>query len=346
MRAVSPGLGRTGVSPERIRHRRGRCSWLGRVTTPLHADELPIDMAVVAALVDRDLPEYAHLALRPLASTGSSNALFRLGDELLLRLPRQRGGGATIAKELRWVPVVAPALPVDVPRIVMVGQPGFGYPERWCATRWLDGNPAMPPVSDAGPGAESSAELADALADVVRGLRSVPVTAAAGADPELRWYRGQPLAERDTDTRHFLAQCRQLDGLELDLDAAEGIWTDAMALPGADRTAAPRWYHGDLVAENLLVVDGRLRAVLDFGALSVGDPTVDLHGAWEVLDAAGRARFRSRLGVEDAEWLRGRAWALSIAVMTFPYYWHTMPQRCASRLVMARAVLADARCSG
>ena len=92
-----------------------------------------------------------------------------------------------------------------------------------------------------------------------------------------------------------------------------------------------------------MVDDGRLRAVLDFGCLSVGDPTIDLHGAWELLDPVGRRRFRARLGVDDAEWLRGRAWALSIAVMTFPYYWHTMPQRCASRLVMARAVLADDR---
>ena len=109
------------------------------MSTPLHDDELPIDLAVVARLVERDLPEYAHLPLRPLASTGSTNALFRLGDALLVRLPRQRGGSATIAKELRWVPVIAPALPVGVPRIVAVGEPGFGYPERWCVTRWLDG---------------------------------------------------------------------------------------------------------------------------------------------------------------------------------------------------------------
>lgn len=317
----------------------------GGVITGLHEDELPIDAALVRELVARDLPDHADLPVRPFAATGSSNALFRLGDELLVRLPRQRGGGATIAKELRWVPVVTPGLTVAVPRIVAVGQPGFGYPERWCVTRWLLGRPPTPrgsaPAAD--PAEHPVVGLAEDLAGVLLALRSVPVTAAATADPELHWYRGRPLADRDADTRRFLDQCRDLDGLDLDLDRAERIWSEAMTLPGADATTAPRWYHGDLVAENLLVTEGRLGAVLDFGGLGVGDPTVDLHGAWEILDRNERERFRARLDIGDAEWLRGRAWALSIAVMTFPYYWHTMPQRCANRLVMAQAVVRDDR---
>ena len=100
--------------------------------------------------------------------------------------------------------------------------------------------------------------------------------------------------------------------------------------------------HGDLLAENLLVRDGRLAAVLDFGGLAVGDPTVDLIVAWEVLDPASREVFRRAVGVDETSWLRGRAWALSLALITFPYYWSTMPDRCASRLAVARSVLADA----
>jgi aminoglycoside phosphotransferase (APT) family kinase protein len=115
-----------------------------------------------------------------------------------------------------------------------------------------------------------------------------------------------------------------------------------MALSGPGPDAPPRWYHGDLLGENLLVRDGRLASLLDFGGLAVGDPTVDLMIAWDVLDPAAREVFRSAVGADDESWLRGRAWALTVALMTFPYYWRTMPDRCASRLAMARAVLADA----
>lgn len=120
------------------------------------------------------------------------------------------------------------------------------------------------------------------------------------------------------------------------------VWEAAVLRAGAVEVVAPRWLHGDLVAENLLLHEGRLAAVLDFGGLSVGDPTVDLVVGWDVLDPAARVVFRSALGVDDVTWERGRAWALAIAVMTFPYYWRTMPDRCAARLAMARAVLTDA----
>lgn len=146
----------------------------------------------------------------------------------------------------------------------------------------------------------------------------------------------------DAAIRQYLADCSTLPGLDLDLDACLRLWEAAIVLTGADEAVAARWFHGDLFAENLLLREGRLAAVLDFGGLSVGDPTVDLVVAWEVLDPSGREAFRSILGIDEVTWLRGRAWALAIAVMTFPYYWHTMPDRCASRLAMARTVLADA----
>ena len=146
----------------------------------------------------------------------------------------------------------------------------------------------------------------------------------------------------DDTTRHNVAACRDISGLDLDLDAALRIWEEAMALPETGPGSTPRWYHGDLLAENLLVRDGRLAAVLDFGALAVGDPTVDLIVAWEVLDPASREVFRRAVGVDETSWLRGRAWALSLALITFPYYWSTMPDRCASRLAVTRSVLADA----
>ncbi|HEX7196301.1 MAG TPA: aminoglycoside phosphotransferase family protein [Candidatus Limnocylindria bacterium] len=300
-----------------------------------------VDVTLVRELVDQTFPEFSSLRLEALQLSGSSNALFRLGEDLLVRLPRQPGGSATIQKEARWLPWIGPLLPTAVPEIVGLGEPGFGYPERWSVLRWLEGQvPAVP-----GPGAQvdpSREALGLDLAAVVRALGEIDVPSDALADPELSWYRGEPLATRDEQTRRSLHECREIAGLDLDVDACLDVWEHAMALPGSAEAVAPRWYHGDLLAENLLVRDGRLAALLDFGSLAVGDPTVDLIAAWEVLDSGAREVFRRAVGCDDETWLLGRAWALSLAVMTFPYYWDSMPLRCHSRLAIARSVLVDA----
>ena len=310
------------------------------MASALHADEIPIDIGLVRALVDRAMPHYVDLPLRRLASSGSTNALFRLGESLLVRLPRQPGGSAAIVKEATWLPVVGPSLPVGVPEVLAVFEPGRDYPERWSVVGWIDGEhpEVVGPQTPIDPRRE---DLALSLAEVVKALAQAEVPSEAVNDPDLRWYRGEPLAAMDAQTRHNIERCRALGDFEFDLDAAGRLWDDAMKLPGARDRRTPRWYHGDLAAENLLMRDGRLAAVLDFGALSVGDPTVDLAIAWEVLDPPAREVFRRRLGVNEATWLRGRAWALSIALMVW-YYWTTMAARRASRVAVGRNVLADA----
>lgn len=306
----------------------------------LHDDEIPIDTELVRALVDRSMPQYADLPVRPVASSGSTNALFRLGEDLLIRLPRQPAGSATIDKEAKWLPLLAPSLPVAVPEVVAVFGPDCGYTERWSVVRWIDGgHPDV--VGPETPVDPRCGELAKDLAEVVKVLGTVDVPEKAVDDPGLRWYRGEPLATMDALTRKNIERCRALGDFEFDLDAAERVWDAAMRLPGVNEPGRPRWYHGDLAAENLLVRDGSLAAVLDFGGLSVGDPAVDLVVAWEVLDPAAREVFRRRVGVDEVTWLRGRAWALSIAVMIW-YYWATMAARRASRIAVGRNVLADA----
>lgn len=303
----------------------------------MHDDEIPVDEALVVRLLAGLSPAYAGLPLRRFTSSGSTNALFRLGDDLLVRVPRQPGGTSTIEKERRWLPYVAPHLPVPVPEVVAVGSPSADYPESWSVVRFLGGGPpALPRPSE-----PPRHDLARDLAAVVVALRRLAVTAGARADPALRWYRGDPLAELDEDLRRLLRECRELPGLDLDLDAMAAAWDDVLALPGADVVTEPHWYHGDLLAENLLAEDGRLTAVLDFGALSVGIPAVDLAVAWELLDPAARTTFREAVGVDEHEWLLGRGWALVMGVMALPYYWHTMPGRCAERLALAHAVLED-----
>ena len=306
----------------------------------LHDDEIPIDAGLVRALVDQAMPQYAGLPVRPLDSSGSSNALFRFGEHLLVRLPRQPGGSATISKEARWLPVLGPSLPVGVPEVVAVFEPSRDYPERWSVVRWIDGehHEVLTPETPADP---RRSDLAADLAEAVNALWLAEIPSGAARDPDLRWYRGEPLATMDAVTRQNIGCCRALGDFEFDLDAAERLWDEAMRLPGAADRPPPRWYHGDLAAENLLMRNGRLAAVLDFGGLSIGDPAVDLAVAWEVLDPQAREIFRSKLGVDDATWLRGRAWALSITLMIW-YYWTTMPQRRSSRVAIGRNVLVDA----
>ena len=286
------------------------------------------------------MPAYADAPIHRLGSSGSTNALFRLGEDLLVRLPRQRGGSATISKEATWLPVLGPLLPVSVPDVVAVFEPDREYPERWSVVRWIEG--AHPEVVDPDTSVDPRREdLAKNLAAVIRALKQAELPAGAANIAHLQWYRGEPLATMDQATRENIERCRTLEDFDFDLDAAEQIWAEAMKLPGAADRTTPRWYHGDLAAENLLVRDGALTAVLDFGGLSVGDPTVDLVVAWEVLDPPARDLFRRQVGVDDATWLRGRAWALSITLMIW-YYWTTMPERRARCMAVGRNILADA----
>lgn len=196
----------------------------------------------------------------------------------------------------------------------------------------------MPPTTDA----QTAENLAIDLGATLAQLRSLPVPSAALSDPRLNGYRGGPLSDLVEDFDEVVEACRAIDNLDLDLERTRGVWHDALE---AERDLPQRqhWYRGDLLAENLLVSDdGRLVGVLDFGGLAVGDPGVDLIAAWEVLGAEGRRVLRETVDVSDQEWRTSMGWALFITVITFPYYWHTMPKRCADRLAMAHAVLSEA----
>ncbi len=267
--------------------------------------------------------------------------MYRLGEAHLVRLPRQPGAGQAILKEKQWTPVIAPYLSAAVPEVIRIGEPAELFPETWAIVNWLPGE--LPDACGPNtPGARWRQQLAADLADFIQSLRAIAVTEAATQQSGLRGYRGSPLAAFDRTFRKNVDDCRQITDLELDLDAALVVWDAALKLPGAATTEPDCWYHSDLVAENLLLVDGRLSAVLDFGGLAVGDPTIDLHGAWELFDQPSLDLFRDRLGASESQWLRGRAWALAIALGCFSYYWSTMPGRCRDRLAMAQSVISDA----
>ncbi|MEO8178255.1 MAG: aminoglycoside phosphotransferase family protein [Deltaproteobacteria bacterium] len=278
----------------------------------MHADELMTDEALVRRLLAAQFPHWARLPIERVASAGTDNALYRLGPDLVVRLPRVHWAAAQTSKEQRWLPVLAPLLPLELPAPVASGAPGEGYPWHWGVYRWLAGkNATLDRIADA-------RQLALDLAQFIAALQRVDATSGPAAG-EHNSFRGVPLAERDVRTRAALTQ---LHGV-LDVAAATAEWE--AALSAATWRAAPVWVHGDLQSGNLLAQGGRLCAVIDFGCLGVGDPAVDLIVAWNLLTPEARELLRTRLGVDDATWARGRGWALSVSLVALPYYQHSNP---------------------
>lgn len=273
----------------------------------MHADELEIDVPLVERLVASQFPQWAHLPVEPVASRGTDNALYRLGRDLVVRLPTRPRTSATLEHERRWLPRLAPSLPLDVPLPLAAGAPAAGYPCEWSVYCWLEGEDAtVAPVSD-------PAVLATDLAGFVAALRQIDPTDGP-APGEHNFLRGEPVARRDAATRAAVASLRG----ELDVAAVTAVWEAALRAPAW--AAPPVWIHGDLDARNLLVADGRLSAVIDWGCVAVGDPAWDAMAAWKVLPAAQRGSFRSALAVDGATWARARGAVLSQALVALGYY--------------------------
>ena len=283
----------------------------------MHADEHPIDTTLVRRLVRGQFPRWADLPLTPLASGGTVNAVYRLGDGLTVRLPLTAGGAGDIAKEARVLPALG-ELPVAVPAVVAVGEPAEGYPWPWAVHSWLDGSPAL------------EGRAARGLAEFVLALR-----ANRTAGPPAR--RGRPLSTVDTAARGAIAELGRTDE-PFDPEAALAVWAEALDAP--QWTEPPCWVHGDLMPSNLLLHDGRLTGVLDWATAGLGDPAADLIPAWNLLTADTRRTFRDAVGADDATWVRARGRALAMAVIQLPYYRHTNPVISAN----ARYVLTELGC--
>lgn len=290
---------------------------------PMHAHEAPIDEALVRELLAAQFPRWADLPLKRVVSAGTVNALYRLGDDMAVRLPRVPEGAGDVEKEGRWLPLLAPLLPFAIPEILATGVPGAEYPWSWSVLRRLDGEL---PVPD---GLSDAEGLATDLGVFVAALLRVDLP---GGPPA---YRGGQLASVDTETRSALGE---LDGM-IDTLAATAAWEAALSAPL--RTGPPVWLHSDLMPMNLLTRQGRLSAVLDSGTLGIGDPACDLIPAWNLLPAEVRPAFRHAAGADDATWARGRGWALSMALNQLPYYRTTNPVMAANAAHVIREVLAD-----
>jgi aminoglycoside phosphotransferase (APT) family kinase protein len=285
----------------------------------MHADELEIDEALVRRLLAEQLPEWAWLPLRRVEPAGTVNAIFRLGDDLSVRLARRKGPTEPGGTEVEWLPRLAPLLPVEVPLPVAQGRPSRDYPWFWDVQTWVEGETA--PVDDV-----DAIGAAHDLAELVRALQRIdPAGAPAG--------RGVPLAERDESFRYWLAR---FDGDPR--VAAE--WERALAAP--PWAGPPVWHHGDLDVRNWLVRDGRITGVIDWGMAGVGDPACDLMVAWKLHSAQARDAFRETLPTDDATWERARGWVLSQAVAALSYYTpETNPVLCSEARSWLELVLSE-----
>lgn len=294
----------------------------------MHPDEVPIDADLVGRLLEGQFPAWAGLPLEGVPSAGTDNALYRLGDRLLVRLPRRPSSAPQTEKEAAWLPRLAPHLPLAVPVPLALGAPACGYPWSWSVVPWIQGeNPTVGALLD-------PRSLALDIATFVSSMHAI---ALGGGPPagEHNFGRGVPLAERD---ERVWATVEELRG-EIDADAVVAAWERAVEASTWD--ADPVWVHGDVAPGNLLAVDGRLVGVIDFGCLGVGDPAVDLIPAWNLLPRDAREVFRSAVGVDGATWTRGRGWALSIALFQLPYYRDTNPTLVANSRYVINEVLAD-----
>jgi aminoglycoside phosphotransferase (APT) family kinase protein len=294
----------------------------------MHADEVDTDATLVRRLLARQFPQWADLPIEQVESTGTDNAIYRLGADMSVRLPRIQWATGQIEKERYWLPKIAPQLPLTVPVQLALGSPADGYPWDWAVYRWLAGeNLLLDDIAD-------PLETASTLARFISALQHIDITGAPLASEHPR-LRGAALASKDPSTRDAIAK---LEGI-YDVDAVLDVWEAALRVPKWDR--APVWFHGDILPGNLLFEDGRLRAVIDFSGLGAGDPACDLMSAWALFTGESRVAFRTALGVDDATWARARGHAVSQAAQFIPYYWDTNPVGVARARHSLEAALAD-----
>ncbi|MFI5755537.1 aminoglycoside phosphotransferase family protein [Streptomyces sp. NPDC051569] len=298
--------------------------------------EVYADAALVRRLLAGQFPQWADLPLAPVTSPGADNVTYRLGQDMSVRLPRYSRWVGQVEREQRWLPHLAPHLPLAVPTPLAQGIPAEGYPFPWSVYRWLEGeNPAVGRITDPVRAARDLAEFITAL----QGIDS-----AGGPPPE--WsngFRGVPMgdpADSAAVEERVRSRIAALEGLA-DTDAVTEVWEAALRAPAWD--GPPVWIHGDLAPGNLLTVDGRLSAVIDFGTLAVGDPACDLLAAWSFLPTEARDVFRAALGADEATWVRGRGWGLATSLPSPADLADTDPVRAARARRLIDDLIADHR---
>lgn len=275
----------------------------------MHDNEFPIHDALVRQLVATQMPALAGLDLRRIPSSGTVNAVYRLGDDMVVRLPRTAEHAHAPQHEARWMPVIAARVPLQVAQFVALGEPTDAYPSYWSALEWIGGT------------AVDAAALTDVrsaatkLGDFTVALRSVPISGA----PVGGNYRGFGLANVDGGARRWIQQLPH----DIDRAAVLDVWEWCLSAPEWD--GLPTWFHGDLRGDNLITRDGELVGVIDWESCTVGDPSSDFLAAWWLFSGPSRETFRIASQADDDAWRRAMGWALHMSIAAIPYYAETNP---------------------
>lgn len=271
----------------------------------MHKDDLQVTDALIRELLAKHTPQWADLPVHRVNSSGTDNALFRIGDGLVLRVPRRETAAQLVSKELDWLPHLD-GLPLAIPKLRYRGRVDLGIECEFGIFDWMQGEIATPEnihdVDDA----------AVALAGFLKALHKKATDRAPAAGPHNK-MRGTPL----TVMSMYVIPAIETVSDEINSYAAEELWRTAIS---ETHGAPPVWLHGDLKADNLLTTGGKLSGVIDWGLSAVGDPAADYATAWSWVNPEARETFKNALELSDSDWLRGKAWALYGAVIALSYY--------------------------
>ena len=290
----------------------------------MHHDEVEIDVPLVRRLLADQFPEWADRPVRRIESAGTVNAIFRIGEEMVGRFPLTERFAGGIDTEGDVLAMLAPFLPLEIPKVLAIGSPAHGYPFRWAVHGWIRGDVwTIDRVDDIHTAAEDLATFITAMHAIDRD------------GPRVGRWRGRPLADSDALVRKAISSTAGI----VPIDKVTADWEEAVCAPRWD--GPPVWIHSDLFPTNLLLQAGRLHAVIDFGGCGRGDPAVDCSCAWSLFPGEVRLHFRDLLSVDDATWGRARGYALAAAVQALPYYRQSNPTFAEIARMQLEEILRD-----
>jgi aminoglycoside phosphotransferase (APT) family kinase protein len=293
------------------------------------SNNLDITDSLVSQLITEQFPKWAEFKITPVKFGGHDNRTFRLGDNLLIRLPSAQSYVAQVAKEQEWLPKLAPHLTMKIPSPVAMGRPNNIYPWPWSIYQWIEGDSANTvELNDV-----HLKQLATDLADFLKAIQKID-SQAGPAGGEHNYYRGVSLSIYDESTKESLSQL----GDVIDTQQAMRVWEEAL---NSQWERPPVWVHGDIASGNLLINNNKLTAVIDFGCLGVGDPACDLVIAWTLFDRDSRELFKKRIALDAATWKRARGWALWKAAFELAALEDKSSQQAHQQLTIVKTVLQE-----
>ncbi len=291
-------------------------------------DKFYIDTSLVYKLISSQFSQWAHLPIKPVEFGGWDNRTFHLGEDMTVRLPSNEEYAPAVEKEQFWLPKLAPLLPLRIPTPLAQGMPTHEYPWRWSIYKWLDGDTAEKAYI------HNLSKFAVDLAQFLIAFQKID--AGSGAH---NFYRGSSLLSiYDSETRQSIDRLAD----KIDAEAATRVWNIALSSKWEN---APVWFHGDIAVGNLLVQNGQLSAVIDFGSIGVGDPACDLAIAWTFFKDESRDAFRYHLPLDNATWERGRGWALWKALIVCAGLCGAKPLEVKKSWLVINEVLSDYKCN-